>query len=119
MFARQPSVIAIPLAEYFRETHPVMRLHRLCDAVEVLTKFLTVAALGELKRQLQGQPLPEALLKVLQPQIERPTFGQWLAMLLALTEAVAGEEPRLMSECPLCKKPLKFNPFIVDNRDRY
>lgn len=31
----------------------------------------------------------------------------------------AWDEPRLISECPLCHKPLKFNPFIVDNRDRY
>jgi len=31
----------------------------------------------------------------------------------------AWEEPRLLSECPKCHKPLKFNPFIVDNRDRY
>ncbi len=31
----------------------------------------------------------------------------------------AWDEPRLLSECPHCKKPLKFNPFIVDNRDRY
>jgi WD40 repeat protein len=31
----------------------------------------------------------------------------------------AWEEPRLLSECPLCHKPLKFNPFIVDNRERY
>lgn len=31
----------------------------------------------------------------------------------------AWDEPRLLSECPLCHKPLKFNPFIVDNRDRY
>jgi len=29
----------------------------------------------------------------------------------------AWEEPRLLSECPLCHKPLKYNPFIVDNRD--
>jgi telomerase protein component 1 len=28
----------------------------------------------------------------------------------------AWDEPRLLSECPHCKKPLKFNPFIVDNR---
>jgi WD40 repeat protein len=33
--------------------------------------------------------------------------------------AVAWDEPRLLSECPLCHKPLKFNPFIVDNRGRY
>jgi len=31
----------------------------------------------------------------------------------------AWDDPRLLSECPLCHKPLKFNPFIVDNRDRY
>lgn len=31
----------------------------------------------------------------------------------------AWEESGLLSECPLCRKPLKFNPFIVDNRDRY
>ncbi|MFC1892852.1 DUF4062 domain-containing protein [Chloroflexota bacterium] len=33
--------------------------------------------------------------------------------------AEAWEEPRLISECPHCRKPLKFNPFIVDNKERY
>jgi len=27
--------------------------------------------------------------------------------------------PRLLSNCPHCHQPLRFNPFIVDNRDRY
>lgn len=31
----------------------------------------------------------------------------------------AWNEPQLLSECRLCHKPLKFNPFIVDNRGRY
>jgi len=31
----------------------------------------------------------------------------------------AWDEPRLLSECPHCHEPLRFNPFIVDNRDRY
>ncbi len=31
----------------------------------------------------------------------------------------AWDEPRLLSECPLCNQPLRYNPFIVDNRDRY
>jgi len=30
----------------------------------------------------------------------------------------AWEESGLISECPLCHKPLKFNPFIVDNSDK-
>lgn len=31
----------------------------------------------------------------------------------------AWEEPQLLSECPICHKPLKYNPFIVDNKERY
>jgi hypothetical protein len=31
----------------------------------------------------------------------------------------AWEEPGLVSECPLCRRPIKYNPFIVDNRERY
>jgi WD40 repeat protein len=31
----------------------------------------------------------------------------------------AWNEPRLLSECPHCHAPLRFNPFIVDNRGRY
>ena len=30
----------------------------------------------------------------------------------------AWDEPLLLSECPRCHKLLKFNPFIVDNRER-
>jgi hypothetical protein len=29
----------------------------------------------------------------------------------------AWNEPQLLSDCPLCRKPLRFNPFVVDNRD--
>ena len=31
----------------------------------------------------------------------------------------AWDEPLLLSECEICHKPLKFNPFVVDNRGRY
>ena len=33
--------------------------------------------------------------------------------------AEAWDDPRLLSECSHCHKPLKFNPFIVDNRAIY
>ena len=29
------------------------------------------------------------------------------------------DDPNLLSECPGCHKPLKFNPFIVDNNGQY
>ena len=35
---------------------------------------------------------------------------------LGLPDA-AWEEPRLLSECPNCHQPLKFNPFTVDHRE--
>jgi len=31
--------------------------------------------------------------------------------------AKAWEDQRLLSECPHCHKPLKFNPFVVDNKE--
>lgn len=31
----------------------------------------------------------------------------------------AWDEARLLSECTHCHQPVRFNPFIVDNRDRY
>ncbi|MDQ2976154.1 MAG: WD40 repeat domain-containing protein, partial [Acidobacteriota bacterium] len=31
----------------------------------------------------------------------------------------AWDDPRLLSECPHCHQLVRFNPFIVDNRDRY
>jgi hypothetical protein len=33
--------------------------------------------------------------------------------------AEAWEERRLLSDCPHCRQPLRFNPFVVDNRERY
>jgi WD40 repeat protein len=98
--ARLPSVLAIPLHEYAAEAHSVMRLHRLCDAAEILTRFLTIVALAELRGRLGGAPLPGEVLQVLQPQIERPTFGQWRNMLAALVQHVERGDPLVVPELP-------------------
>jgi hypothetical protein len=29
----------------------------------------------------------------------------------------AWDDPRLQAECPHCRRALRFNPFIVDNRE--
>jgi WD40 repeat protein len=98
--ARLPSVLAIPLRDYLTEAHPVLRLHRLFDAGEILTRFLAVVALGELRRRAGGGPLPDDLLGVLRPQIERPTFGQWRTMLEALVRRLGPGEPLVVPELP-------------------
>ena len=70
------------------------------DAIQI------VAAEHRQKRGLLALAL-EALLRLMR--------GRRYAPYLQLP-AQAWEDPRLLSECPHCRQPLRFNPFIVDNR---
>ncbi len=74
---RLPSMFSITLRAFFKENQSNPRLHRLCDADDILIRFLAAVALGELRRGYAAEPLPETVLKVLQPRIERSTFGRW------------------------------------------
>ena len=95
-----PSLVAIALQEARAESHPVMRLHRLCDAVEILSRFCTILALGELRALLGGGPLPEPLLGRIQSQIERPTWGQWLGMLQVVVAELAARPAGVLPGLP-------------------
>jgi hypothetical protein len=97
---RLPSLLAIPLHEFSGEEAPVLRLHRLCDCIEILTRFCTVVALAEVRAWLGDEPLPRDLLTALQPNVERPTFGKWLAMLLALTRQLHQQTAMVLPELP-------------------
>ena len=84
-----------------------MRLHRLCDAVETVTRFFTFVSLGEVGDRLGRASLPEDLLRELQPQIERPTFGQWKNMLEAVIQVSSRVTPLVVQGLPdLIKKHL-------------
>lgn len=95
-----PSVLAIPVAAFGVEAHPMMRLHRLCDAAEIVTRFCTIVALGELRQRLGDVPLPSALLETIQANIERPTFGAWRELLRAIIEALDRAAPLVVRELP-------------------
>ncbi len=95
-----PSIVAIPWNEYLAEPLPVLRLHRMCDAVEVLVRFLTTTALSEVRRTLGEEPLPSSLLKEIHPRIERPTFGQWRGLLEALTRHTRNADDLVLPEQP-------------------
>jgi lipoprotein NlpI/predicted negative regulator of RcsB-dependent stress response len=97
---RLPSLVAIPLRDYLWEAHPVLRLHRLCDAVEILVRFLMIAALGEVRRLSGTGPLPARLLRAFQPNIERPTLGRWRDMLGAAVTELADEKDLVLPELP-------------------
>jgi hypothetical protein len=48
-------------------------------------------------------------------EMSKPFWGGCLL----IETASFRDEPRLLSECPACRKPLKFNPFLVDNKEVY
>lgn len=92
-----PSFLAIPLHEFAVEAHPVLKLHRLCDAAEVLTRFCAIVAIGEVC-SLNDNKLPENLLDELAQRIERPTFGAWRDMLAALLGHLPRTSPLVVPE---------------------
>jgi hypothetical protein len=73
LLARLPLPLAVVLREYLVEDNDHVKLHRLCDAAEMLTRFLTTAALAEIAATEDG--FPPALRQVLLDSLERPTPG--------------------------------------------
>ncbi|MGE5423045.1 MAG: hypothetical protein ACM3QW_07260, partial [Ignavibacteriales bacterium] len=43
-----PTPVSIPLVEYWSETNPYIKLYRLCDAAEMITRFFAVVLLSDL-----------------------------------------------------------------------
>ena len=75
----------------------MLRLHRLCDAAEMLVRFLATAALGEIVAS-KGDDLPDAVQSVLLDCLERPTLGQWIAILRTACRALPPEPVALVPE---------------------
>ena len=59
-----PTPIALPLAE-----RPFVAVHRRPDAAEIATRFLTIALLGDVRRQLSE--IPDGLRRVLSSRYSR------------------------------------------------
>jgi hypothetical protein len=91
--------LAIPLDEWRREPHPVLKLYRLCDAAEVMARFLAAAAMGEWRVQAGGA-LPQTLLDRVRRDVERPTFGRWRALLADLVADLHRGHPLVLPELP-------------------
>jgi WD40 repeat protein len=83
-----PHVLAVPLAAYARATVPYVKLHRLTDAAETLTRFCTVVVLAELLAKDPQHGFPQKVRDELQGKLERPTFGAWRELLKAAVDAL-------------------------------
>ena len=93
-----PAPMAFAWRDFSVEVNPVLRLYRLCDAVEITIRFLTITALGEVRRAVGS--LPDGLLRRLQPNVERPTLGRWWAMLQALATWLPPQKDLVFPELP-------------------
>ena len=63
-------------------------------------------------------PVEPALLDVISGIIRNAGLSEGQSPCLSLP-GEAWDEPKLLSECSKCGGKLKFNPFIVDNRELY
>ena len=84
-------------AQLTEVSHPIMRLHRLCDALEILTRFLTLVGWMDLRRSRSG-PFPKVLAAAFAKNISRPTFGMWAGMLREVATACRNEKGLLVPE---------------------
>ena len=84
---RVPTPLAFSLNDYIQEDHPYIKLHRLCDGAEMACRFFTVIGLSELVRNgWVGEN--ESFQSLLLEKLTKPTFGQWVGILAATSEAL-------------------------------
>ena len=74
---RLPSILALPLRDYFHEHNPVLKLWHACDVVELSLRLVVIVGVAELRRK---GGLTAGLVAELRPRIEEPTLGKWRGM---------------------------------------
>jgi hypothetical protein len=103
---RLPHPLALVLQEYHAESNDYIKLHRLCDAAEMLTRFLTTVALAELSASAHSPAWPPGLRAALLDGIERPTFGNWIGILREAGKALSSWRPQVVPELPALAEDL-------------
>ncbi|MFX1257312.1 MAG: tetratricopeptide repeat protein [Promethearchaeota archaeon] len=85
---RLPSIIAIPLKDYVDEPNPILRLHRLCDAIELITRFFTILGFAELMSNKKYESSLRKVLTEFRWRISKPTLAKWREMLTSVFNAL-------------------------------
>lgn len=88
-----PGVLEFALQRIEVETHPEVRLWRVCDAAELLVRLIAAASVAAIESQPGG--LPHDVARWLAsghtgPLIYRPALGVWLAIAQRLSATVSG-----------------------------
>lgn len=84
--SRWPSILALPLAEYFHQGQPVVKLWHACDVVELTLRLLVALGLADLRGNTNQ--IPKRLLGEFRSRIEMPTLGKWQGMAGAVAKRI-------------------------------
>src|SRR5262249_42705783 len=102
-----PYPIALLLKEYDAEAHPYVKLHRICQTSEMLARFIAATALSELTMERDQPEYSRDLQKALAGDddsgtrgLQWPSFGDWLTILQAASEAVMLAPSPFVPELP-------------------
>ncbi|HEX2440307.1 MAG TPA: hypothetical protein VHT71_18485 [Methylomirabilota bacterium] len=95
---RLPHPLAVALRGHALEERPFVRAWRLCEAMEMLTRFLTATALAEIAAGMGEAGFPPALRRVMTSGLGRPTFGAWAAILREARAALPPSDRMLAPE---------------------
>lgn len=96
--ANLPLPLAVVLSEYVREDNSFVKLHRLTDAAEIITRFLAMVLLSDVLRQ-RGE-FPSDVYEGLVDRIERPTFGAWKDLLRLACNQLSRQRHQVESFVP-------------------
>ncbi|MBI4858855.1 MAG: hypothetical protein HY815_01070 [Candidatus Riflebacteria bacterium] len=84
-----PTPIDLPFRRYQQEPQPFLRLHRLCEAVDALTRFTATILLSDVVRL--SRALPQRIKSTVLRQLERPWPGAWSEITREACGALAGQ----------------------------
>jgi hypothetical protein len=112
--AQLPSIAAVIISEYVHESAAFIKLHRLIDAAEMITRFLCVTMINDVYAQFGQFPHEFRYNQLL--KLRRPSFGPWKNMLAGALRTLTsrGNKPFLI-ELPEVWRD-SWAPMIKGNR---
>jgi WD40 repeat protein len=94
-----PTPLALSLKDYIDEADPYKKLIRMCQCSEMLVRVLDAISFAVLYQAAPSAFPPERLKKALHGDLEgkcpisRPTFGEWLTMLVEAATEIRSMQP--------------------------
>jgi hypothetical protein len=88
-----PFPLALLISEYVREHNPFVKLHRLTDSAELLTRFAAMVVLSDIVRQ--HGTFSDGLRQALAEKLARPTFGAWKDLLASACQDIPQRHGRV------------------------